>query len=135
VRSGAVIRALVSIALTWAMAGIPALPPVHAHRAGIEGRRAAVVHAHPQVAARRGHDAASCDTAAVAGDHGDHLRAIFVDAAVAPPANGWMPAAVPRVDGLHPERRTARSLDLDVVPRAHAPPRRGWVTRGPPALS
>jgi hypothetical protein len=110
-------------------------PPVHAHRAGIEGRRTAVVHAHPQVSARRvNHDGPS-NAAALSSDHGDHVRAIFLDAASEPASGGWLPATGPTAGWLLQEPRAVRSVGLDVLPRAHAPPLRAWVPRGPPALS
>jgi hypothetical protein len=134
-RTADAIRALLSVVLTWAIVWMPAAPPLHAHAAGIEGRRASLVHAHQQGVAPRAHDARFCDAAAVEGDHGDHARAAFLDAPFERASNRWVPAvALPAVLQLL-ECRTVRSVAPETAARAHAPPLRVWVTRGPPSLS
>jgi hypothetical protein len=138
------VRALLSIVLTGAVAWMPAAPPVHAHRAGIEGRDAAVVHAHPQGPAPRTHDASTAPRAydagsghplALAGDHGDHLRAMFLDASFERVAKRDLPVAALPVASQLAEPRAAVSIAPDATARAHAPPLLRWVTRGPPSLS
>jgi hypothetical protein len=129
------VRALLSVVLTWAMAWTLSAPPVHAHLAGIEGRRASLVHAHPQGAARRAHPAGSPETAALAADHGDHSRALFLDVSFEGSSNRWMPAMALPARALLPAPRTARSAAPDAASRAHSPPLRVSATRGPPSLS
>jgi hypothetical protein len=147
------VRALLSIVLASAIVWMPAAPPVHAHRAGIEGRHATVVHAHPQgpapqaheaspapqaheaSPAPRAHDAGSHATATVGGDHGDHLRAIFIDATFERVAKRDLSAAPVPAEFQLPASRAAGSIVPDTAARAHAPPLLRWVTRGPPTLS
>jgi hypothetical protein len=134
-RPAVVIRALLSIVLTVTIAGITAVPPVHAHRAGIEGRRAAIVHAHAYDAAPQAHQAGAIAAAGVASDHGDHERAIFVRAAFECAAKrDLLAVAVPALFQL-PELGEVGSIAPAAAARAHAPPLPQCQTRGPPALS
>ena len=130
------VRALLSIVLTWAIVWMPIAPPLHAHRAGIEGRRAAVVHAHQDGVAPRTGDAGSHDRAVVATDHGDHLQAIFLDPAFERSAKHDLRAMalVPAAFELSDTHAGASRLP-DISTRVHAPPLLRWVTRGPPSLS
>jgi hypothetical protein len=135
-RLAAAVRSLLAIALTWAIVWMPAAPPVHAHPAGIEGTRAPLVHAHAQGAGAQAHDAGpGADVAAFSSEHGDHLLAIFLDATFEGVAKDDLQAAgLPAAFQL-PEPRAGGTMAPATTARAHAPPLRVWVARGPPSLS
>jgi len=115
------------IGLSLAIVCLPLLLPEHVHRAGIEGRTVAIVHAHPVTIMGGGDCGASLGRS-----HGDHGLAVF------------LASAYDAVRGAHPQPMVASAAPLQVPQRrqvgvaaaltlqvAHGPPGSPF-TRGPP---
>jgi hypothetical protein len=112
----------------------PLLPAAHVHRAGIEGRTGALVHAHAPDAERTPPGAGG---AALGAPHGDHARAIFPDRdaetsarAAAPP-----PAATASLPATAPTLEPSGIVVTGDAHRIHGPPRPLAAPRGPPSAS
>jgi hypothetical protein len=126
-------RPMPSALVVLAIVGMPLLPPQHLHRAGIEGRAEALVHAHLPDAS----DAASgsCETTLISG-HGDHRRAVFLNGDFTTPDTAAYAVSPGLVVSI-----TSPALDQeDVLPASdaspiHGPPRLASITRGPPSIS
>jgi hypothetical protein len=128
-------RSALAVATALAVAGLPLLPPEHVHRAGIEGRATALVHAHEDVSDDGG--ASSARGTALHGSHGSHGLAIFLstqyDTAVrfAP-----LPPALVTARVTAPPSAHFIGFTVQVTSHAiHGPPGPSWLTRGPPSLS
>jgi hypothetical protein len=130
------VRFGMSLFLACAVVYLPLLPPEHIHRAGIEGRRAPLVHAHQL----DGPDSGSGDTGtsgSLGVGHGNHGLAIFLSTNyrtvlrfVSPPI-----ALVSAVVPIAPVFCPLGLVHAGFVQRDHSPPRSVWLTRGPPSLS
>jgi hypothetical protein len=124
-------RSALAVLVAHVLLGTPLLPVQHLHRAGIEGRTEAIVHAHgPGVPA-----AGACRTA-FSSDHGDHGRALFLTGDFTRP---WAaPVAAPPAASViiaSPEPDTGAVVAASDAPLIHGPPLLVPVTRGPPSLS
>jgi hypothetical protein len=123
-----------TIAILVAVVSLPLLPPQHLHRAGIEGRTKAFVHAH--LTDQSGPPTPS-GTPALRVSHGDHLLAVFLNGDYLAPEAAGGPAFLPATVGVlaAPAREVQRIVPRHHAHRIHGPPRFVSITRGPPILS
>ncbi len=114
------------------MAVCPLLPPQHVHPAGIEGRTAAIIHAHVVEFG----DSARTGTS-IGHSHGNHGLAIFLSTVLnSGPETTSAPVLPSEFDAVVvPPLDFVRIVDPIQIERTHGPPGTAWVTRGPPSLS
>jgi hypothetical protein len=127
-------RSVLSVFLACAVAGLSLLPPQHLHRAGIEGRTEALVHAHlPD----HSDEAAHVSGTALSAGHGDHSLAVLLDgdfiASASFGAHIWPSGAVAGV--VLPTSKPGPVLAASGATFIHGPPRLLSITRGPPSLA
>lgn len=123
-------RTIVTCFLVPAMVCLSLAPPQHIHRAGIEGRSEALVHAHAPEAAS-GRDTWTDE--ALENTHGDHRLAVALshDSTTASRVSLSADAAVTRAVVVSPEIMIAARRDPSDA-RPHGPPRPAGTNRGPP---
>jgi hypothetical protein len=133
-----IVRSSLFVVTAFAVTGLPQLPVEHIHRAGIEGRTTALVHAHSsdgadidQVPATpRGHTSFRVG-------HGNHDLAIFLSTdytsvlRVVPQPVAWVNLGAI----VSPTFELLGSVHAHPVHWIHGPPGSVWLTRGPPSLS
>ena len=124
-----------AITLMVAVVCVTVCPPEHLHRAGIEGRTDALIHAHAPQAPRSVASGSLLTHAVLGASHGDHALAVFFSgdfigesrAAAQPAVAGCVVLLAQKLARGRLERPRS-----DVL--AHGPPRRPFLTRGPPTL-
>ena len=124
-------RSPLAVLVALLLFGAPLLPMQHLHRAGIEGRTDALVHAHGlDVPSAR-----ACRTALTSG-HGDHSRAVFLsgDFTMRSGASVVAPSAA-SVNLTPPVPAEGAVVIARDAPLIHGPPLRASITRGPPSAS
>ena len=112
----------------------PLLPPEHVHRGGIEGRTAAVVHAH----APDGDAAAPAGCGPVLAEpHGDHALALFLrsDCTIGSRAAAGAAELAAVVVDAPLAIEPAGAIRRGPAERIHGPPGPVWIPRGPPSVS
>ena len=128
------LRSAATVVAVLAVAGLPLLPPEHVHLAGIEGRTAALVHAHEDVLGDGGDSAPGAGLHTCHANHGlavflsTHYNSVskFISQPVAVLVAHTDVAPVFRFIGIR-GRLNARAT--------HGPPGSTWLTRGPPFVS
>jgi hypothetical protein len=120
-----------SVALTFAVAYVPMLPPEHVHRAGIEGRAEPLVHAHTF----EDFYSVSSETS-IAESHGDHDLALFLTSVYDRVSRKLAPQPVILAAGaaVVPHVLVADGPEANSAQSAHGPPGSAWLTRGPPSF-
>jgi len=127
-------RSTVPAIIALALIALPLAPSRHVHRAGIEGRTVPLVHAHQPDGSSAG--SRPIGTAWLA-HHGDHNRALFLNADFTAPGGAAASAVSPGdVGSVEPPEIERRAIvpgnDASTI---HGPPRLASITRGPPSLS
>jgi hypothetical protein len=126
-----IVRFALSVVVAVAVVCVPLCPPEHIHLAGLEGRTAALVHAHYQDGPHSRMDGPS-----LTHSHGDHGLAKFLTTAydnLSPFA--LQPSALAGTSVVAPPVfAVLGAAHGDFVQLTHGPPRSPWLTRGPPSL-
>jgi hypothetical protein len=124
-------RQLVSSLLVAAVVCLPLVPPQHVHRAGIEGRTEALVHAHaPRPAAHDRHGGLALETS-----HGNHGLAVFLSSDCTSPSRVAISPDVAVMSAIGALSETVVTALRDTVGASiHGPPRLVGITRGPPPI-
>lgn len=130
------VRRRLSVLAILAIACLPLLPPAHVHRAGIEGRATALVHAHPLRGADGTHIPGRLALRS-APTHGNHELAIFLTLDCGWSSSSHGPSLVLATSAflLHPVLPPTESVGVLSAHAIHGPPVRAWLTRGPPLHS
>jgi hypothetical protein len=120
------------VVLAVLLAVCPLLPPQHIHRAGIEGRTAAIVHAHVVEFG----DSTPTGTS-IGHSHGNHGLAIFLSTVFNSGPEPQSPPILLSAFGVvaTPPLEFVCVVDPIRIERTHGPPGTAWLTRGPPSLS
>ena len=124
-------RPIVSSLLVAAVVCLPLVPPQHVHRAGIEGRTEALVHAHaPRLAADDLQSGPALETS-----HGNHGLAVFLSSDYTSSSRVAisLDIAVTSAIGVLSDSVVTALRDT-VGASIHGPPRLVGITRGPPPI-
>jgi hypothetical protein len=123
------VRLAVAASVIVGIVGVSVLPALHVHAEGLEGRTQPIVHRHSLEGVASG----SSGTSVAA--HGDHARALFLDASYDSVSRfvPHVPAVVDAAITILPSVVPLPRVQIDSAPPAHGPPGRIGLTRAPPA--